>query len=149
MQQFDASPISRSDPPVITSLLALPSPSSVSINPRNDRNIYFSAARGHTPSLREAPPTALPHPHSFTHSLFLTRPFIVCLCRATCWNNKPGEVSFICRTNVDTACSLSLCGFYCSIALSFLIHSLSVSVVLRLLLLLFSLHRGLMVLYEG
>lgn len=72
---------------------------------------------------------------------FLTRLFgRVCLCRATRWNNKPGEVSFICSTNVYTALSLplSLSGFACSITLPlarslFLIHSLSVSVVLRLL----------------
>ncbi len=40
------------------------------------------------------------------------------LCQAKLWNNKPGEVSFICRTNVDTASSLSPCRFKCSISLS-------------------------------
>lgn len=51
---------------------------------------------------------------------FLTRLFgRVRLCRATRWNNKPGEVSFICSTNVYTALSLPLSpgGFACSITL--------------------------------
>lgn len=52
-----------------------------------------------------APPTTLPLPHSF--SLFLTLEAIHPP-PPSCWNNKPGEVSFICRTDVYTALSLSL-----------------------------------------
>lgn len=67
---------------------------------------------------------------------FLTRLFSrVCLCRATRWNNKPGEVSFICSARVYTAHSLPLLSRWlrmldhspaCSLALSSsFIHSLS------------------------